>query len=227
MGYPEHPENILVKNKYYPNGLKEKDTWEYYQKVKELILKEVWNVDLMFFIATDINKTIVKRKGKETKFIRLTRSNYDDEVHGRVLSIHKTMRRYEDFCIVDIDTDDFEMGKRATVDTYNVLKDFEPIKDLRIRFTGKTSFHIYCNLHNKTDVNISRVALRAFLMNSDLRYNYSISETRKSSKVNIDLSPNKYRGGFIALHSLSVLGLKCMEVPLNKLSSFDANNARI
>ena len=55
---------------------------------------------------------------------------------------------------------------------------------------------------------------------------YDISSKRTSGKVNIDLSSNKYRGGFISLGSLSVWGLKCMEIPRGKLMRFNQNEAQ-
>ena len=38
MGYPKNPDSIVLKNKYYPNGLKEIDIWNYYQKNKRNML---------------------------------------------------------------------------------------------------------------------------------------------------------------------------------------------
>ncbi len=63
--------------------------------------------------------------------------------------------------------------------------------------------------------------------NEDFRRNYTISYKRTRGIVNLDLSPNKYRGAFITKHSLSLIGLTCMEVPLHKLKSFKKNDARI
>lgn len=229
MAYPKNPENIIVQNKYYPKGLTEKDNWEYYQnkKVKEAVLKEVRNRDLMLFIATDVNETVVKRKGITSDYIRVDRKNYDETIHPRVLSIHSTMKKYEDICIVDIDTDNFNLAKQATIDTYTALKNIEIIKDIQIRFTGKTSFHIYCNLYNKLNIDIIRTSLKAYLLRSDISYKYSIGEKRNTNTANIDLSSNKYSGGFITLHSLSVLGLRCMDLSLNQVHSFDPKIAKI
>ena len=46
-------------------------------------------------------------------------------------------------------------------------------------------------------------------------------------KVNIDLASNKYRGGFITLHSLSIEGLKCMEIKRSDLGNFIKEMAKI
>ena len=59
MSYPQHPDTIILKNKYYPQGLREIDIWNYYQKVKTLIIKETMNRELMFEIMVDVNKPII------------------------------------------------------------------------------------------------------------------------------------------------------------------------
>jgi hypothetical protein len=41
------------------------------------------------------------------------------------------------------------------------------------------------------------------------------------------MAPNKLRGNYITLDSLSVMGLRCMEVDYNNLMSFDPRKAMI
>ena len=65
MSIPQHPDKIMVKNQFYPEGLKEIDIWNYYQKYKPLILRETLGRELIIFFSTDVNKTIVVRKYKE------------------------------------------------------------------------------------------------------------------------------------------------------------------
>ena len=50
---------------------------------------------------------------------------------------------------------------------------------------------------------------------------------RSPGKPNIDLSPNKMKGAYIAEGSLSIWGLKCMQVPLKQLNSFEQWKAKI
>ena len=54
MSYPENPETIILKNRFYPKGLKEIDIWNYYQKVRSLVVKNTSNRDLMLAIITYI-----------------------------------------------------------------------------------------------------------------------------------------------------------------------------
>jgi hypothetical protein len=228
MGKPLHPETIIIKNPYYPGGLREIDTWDYYQGVKSSLLRQVKGRDLIFWIMVDVNRPIVIRKGGSTKFIRLTSSNYDKVITGRTISIHSTMRRSEDIAIIDIDFHDFSRAKEATRDTFEfVSKNIPIVKSASIRFTGKESFHIFCNLNKKYNIDAIRMVLRKTLQQSPLSDKYTIESKRTPITPNLDLAPNKFRGGFITLHSLSEIGLRCVEVPYSKLSSFDPRIARI
>jgi len=104
MSYPEHPDAIVVKNKFYPQGLREIDVWNHYQRVKSKLLKEVKNRDIMFFIMVDTNKPIILRRKRE-QFIRLTPQNYDTLITGRTVSVHAAMNAHEEIGIIDIDID--------------------------------------------------------------------------------------------------------------------------
>ncbi len=230
MAYPKHPKNILIKNKYYPNGLNEISNWTYYQKNKFNILKETRFKNLMLFIATDENTYTVKRKGTTTNYVRLNPQNYDSIIHPRVISIHSTMKAYEDIAIIDIDIDNISLAKRATKEIYEYIQNNKSfIIDSKIRFTGKTSFHIFCKLDNKYPIDMIRKNLQYFLSkNINIINSYTLNlGKRKPGIPNIDLSSNKYLGGYITLHSLSVIGLKCMEIKYSELSSFRPNQTKI
>ena len=230
MALPKHPETIVIKNKFYPRGLKEIDIWNYYQKVKKQILQETFNRNIMFMIMVDVNKPIIRRKSKEG-FIRLSPSNYDEIITGRTIAIFPEMGSYENFGIIDIDidpSDGFVWARKAAYDVYNFVMDKMPIvRNATIKFTGKTSFHIMCQFSNKMKVDSIRFLLRKFLRESEIAKVYTIEMKRRSGVPNLDLAPNKFRGNYIALHSLSIWGLKCMEVPYSQILRFDARKARI
>jgi len=231
MSFPKNPNTIVIRNNFYKNGIREIDIWNYYQKVKPLILKETMNRDIMFQIMVGVNKSIIRRKGKGGKFVRLTPKTYDEIITGRTVGIHSAMGSYEKFGIIDIDIspgDGFAWAKKAALDTYNFIMDKVPIvSSAYIKFTGKTSFHIVCEFGRKMKIDSIRFLLEKFLRQSDLAKIYTIEAKRRPGVPNLDLSPNKYRGNYITLHSLSILGLRCMEVPYNSLMRFDPNKARI
>jgi hypothetical protein len=228
MSYPQHPDFVVVKNEFYPNGLKEIDIWNYYQLVKPQLLQETRFRDLIFWFMIDVNKPIIQRKGKTERFIRLNPDNYDTLITGRTVSIHSTMSSAEKFGIIDIDTDNFNDAKEAAEDVYHyVLDNANFIDGASIRFTGKSSFHIFCNYKRKLKVEYAKLLWVDFLRESELAKKYSIEAKRKPGIVNLDLAPNKIYGGFITLHSLSILGLRCMNIPVDKIRRFKKENARI
>ena len=230
MGYPENPDTIVIQNKFYPKGIQEIDIWNYYQKVKRNILKETQNRDVMFFIMVDKNKPVVRRKGSRG-MIRLNPKNYDTLITGRTVSLHSAMGPIENFGIIDIDIDPydgFKWAKEVTRRVYDFVMDKMPIvRTASIRFTGKNSFHIKCEFGRKMKIDTIRFLLGKFLRDSELSKVYTIEGKRRPGVPNLDMAPNKLRGNYITLNSLSVLGLKCMEVPYTSLMSFNPIRAKI
>ena len=229
--YPKNPETIVIKNKFYPRGLTELDIYNYYQKVKRDLLKETFNRDLMFFIMTDVNKPVIRRRMKSGQTIRMNPKNYDTIITGRTVSIHSAMGNIEEIGVIDIDIDPrdgFRWAQKATSEVYNfVMNEISFISSVKIKFTGKTSFHIVCNFGRKNRIDAIRFLLQKFLRNSDLSRRYSVAGRRALGVPNLDLSINKIRGNFVTLHSLSVIGLRCMEVSYNDLMRFNPLKARI
>jgi hypothetical protein len=228
MSIPQHPETIVIKNQLYPKGIKEIDIWNYYQKVKSKILTETMNKDLMFGIMVEENKSVFKRNYGDS-IIRLTPKNYDTLITGRTVSIYSEMGAYEEYAIIDIDidpSDGFRWAKMTTSNVYEYVVDKMPIvRKATIRFTGKTSFHVVCEFGKKMKIDTIRYLMRKFLHDSPLSKAYTIEMKRRPGVPNLDLSPNKIRGSYITLHSLSLIGLKCMEVEYSKLAGFQPRMA--
>jgi len=230
MSYPANPETIVIKNKFYPKGLREIDIWNYYQKAKVNILRNTINRDIMFFIMVDVNKPIVRRKGNN-EFIRLKPNNYDTLITGRTVSLHAGMGPYEEFGIIDIDidpSDGFKWAKEVTYRVYDFVMEKMPIiRTASIRYTGKHSFHIKCDFGRKMKIDVIRFLLAKFLRESELAKVYTVEGKRRPGIPNLDMAPNKLRGNYITLDSLSIWGLRCMEVPYSSLMSFDPRKAMI
>lgn len=228
MGIPTNPNTIVIKNQFYPNGLKEIDIWNHYQNVKPQLLKETDNRSVMFAIMTDVNKPVMKRKGP-SGVLRINHKNYDTLITGRTTTIYSEMSSYESYGIIDIDIspgDGFMWARKAAADVYDFVMDKMPIvRTASVRFTGKSSFHVVCDFNRKMKIDAIRFLLGKFLKESDLSKIYSIESKRRPGVVNLDLSPNKLRGTHITLHSLSVVGLKCMEVPYHKILTFNLRDA--
>lgn len=58
MSYPQNPNTIIIKNEYYPTGLKEIDIWNYYQKVRTNLLKETIGKNLIVFFFIDTSELL-------------------------------------------------------------------------------------------------------------------------------------------------------------------------
>jgi hypothetical protein len=227
MSYPKNPYETIVKNEYYPSGLKEVDIWNYYQENKINILKETLGKTLIVFFATSLNKTTVLRKNKSKELIRLTPTDYNTIVNGRTLSFHSVMDRYSKYGIIDIDTDNFDKAKDTVIDIYNVMEKSKFTKDLQIRFSGKKSFHIKVDLNGEFRIEDIKKIIFNQLIENNIQQKYTIAHKRFRNVPNIDLNRNVYNAGYITLHSLAITGLKCIEVPLKKVKNFRKEDAKI
>ena len=222
-GPPEHPNTVIVQNKFYPSGLTQQEVYDYYMNNKKKLLPEIIGREVIFFINPDINKSIVRRNSPGGKPIKLDGKNYESIIHGRVISIHSTMNSREDFGIIDIDYHNFAASRIAALDVYDYVK---KISSASVRYTGKDSFHVVCNFKQKMNIDEIRSYLLGILT-SEFKGRYEINGPRNPKRPNLDLSSNKQRGGFITLGSLSVQGLKCMEIDPSSILTFKKEDAKI
>jgi hypothetical protein len=229
MSKPQNPDTLVIQNQFYPNGLNEGQIYNYYQKNKQKLLREVIGKNLTFYFATELNKIVVMRKAKTpTGFLRLNYENYDEIITGRTISIHSNFNRDSDFGIIDIDIDDFKLAKKAVLEVYDLIETKCPfVNNVKIKYTGKESFHLLCYTRRIMDVDTFRLRMKKFLLESELNRNYTIEKKRIKGVVNLDLSSNKYLGGFITLGSLSVIGLQCIELKKEDVMKFRKEKAKI
>jgi len=168
------------------------------------------------------------RRKLNGRFIKLTNANYEKIITGRTIALYSTMGFYEDMAIIDIDTDSFDEAKKVTPEVYKEIIKANFITDCEIRYTGKTGFHIICNFPAKINVNKARTMIESYLRSTELTQKYTIASKRTKGVPNIDLwATNKKNGAYITLNSLSIIGLKCVNVPINNLSSFMAKSVKI
>ena len=184
----------------------------------------------MFFIMVEKNKDVVRRR-LNNKVIRLKPNNYDKIITGRTISLHSGMGPRESYGIIDIDidpTDGFKWAKEVTYRVYDYVMDEMPIvRRASIRYTGKHSFHIKCDFGKQMKVDVIRFLLTKFLRESPLSKIYTVEGKRRPGVPNLDMAPNKLRGNHITLDSLSIWGLRCMEVDYVNLMSFDPRKALV
>ena len=232
MGKPKNPTTVILKNKFYPQGLREIDVWHYYHSVKRDIIKENVGMQMMVYVMTDLNKPVIRRYGADKKPIYLDSKVFDDVITGRTLSLHASMNPQTRFGIIDVDvheTDGIKWAQRATLDTYDYVMEKMPfISSAQIQYTGKQSFHISCDFGRTTRADTVRFMLEKFLRQSPLAKVYTINEKKSRAGVpNLDLNRNAFRANHISLHALSIWGLKSVIVDYNQILNFDPRKAKI
>jgi hypothetical protein len=137
------------------------------------------------------------------------------------------MNRYSSYGIVDIDTDDFSKAKDLAVEIYELFYNQKFVNDVKIIYTGKDSFHIRVYFNNDYKIDYIKDRLLNVLNEAKLRNEYTIKARREKNIPNLDLQRNIYNAGYIAIHSLSVDGLKCMEIEPKKIRWFKKEQAKI
>lgn len=227
MSIPTNPETVIIKNIMYPDGLTEGDVWNYYMRYKGIILTNTRGRDLMVAIMVNVNRPILRRKASIDTPIRLTNSNYSTLLTGRTVSIYSTIKAYEDFVVVDIDTEEWDKAINVTQVVYDIMRKANFVTSVKILYTGKNSFHLHCKISNKLPINTINSITKEHLRQNQNQTMFTLLHKRSPNLPNIDLSPNKYKGAFITEGSLSIWGLKCMEIPINQLKSFKMWKAKI
>lgn len=223
MPKPTNEKTIVLKNKFYPKGLAEIDIWNYYQDVKTKLINEISNRDIMLYIFTDINKFIIKRKVSSGN-LKLNLSNFDDVITGRTVSVHTSLNRFEDLIILDIDTDNFNLAKIATLELYEYFIDNFPIvRKIEIVYTGKTSFHLRLLFKRQFNIESLNLLVSRFISNSPFSKKYLINKKRNKNMVNIDLGRNCFKCNHITPYSLSEFGLVCTKLDYKDVKGFTVN----
>jgi hypothetical protein len=232
MGKPANPTTVILKNKFYSQGLREVDVWMYYHQVKRQLIAENVGLQMMVYIMVEKNRPIIRRYSADNKPIYLDNKSYDDIITGRTISFHSSMNPQTRWAVIDIDihpSDRLRDAKEATFNTYDYIMDKVPfIRSAQIRYSGKTSFHISCDFGRTMRADTIRFMLEKFLRQSPLAKVYTINAKKAAAGVpNLDLNRNAFKANHISLYSLSVWGLKCMEVGYNQLMNFDPRKAKI
>lgn len=235
-GYPDSPEEVVISEKERlldGSAIREIDVWTYYEGIKNELIDQLKGRDLFVVIKTD-SKKIYKRHpyDKKTEFIRINDTKDFEEYHsGRTVEYHVTMPSEAEYYIVDFDPSpelNFDKVESIAAEIADAISDNPDVKKTDIRYTGKRGFHILGYLKDPKDINQAREDLTGYLKdNFGDREDLTIAESPKGKKSALGVSPMKLNGGHVALHSMRVSGLCCMEVPRSKLTSFKRDEARI
>ena len=214
MGYPDNPNTIVIKNKYYPRGLTELQIWKHYNKYKNDIISFINGRPVILFVFIDINKWIVRRK-KENNFFTLNKNNFDFIINGRTVSISVEQLRNIDYFCIDIDAGqnvNEKYKKLCVQDIVGYLSTNSIVNDIRV-FCSAKSYHIHGILKQRMNIDTVRSVLSTemSLLFAD---KFLINERNSlgDDNINIDLSPIYYRGSHPVPFSLSKNGLVYMDI---------------
>jgi len=213
--FPKNPDDVVIKNSFYPNGLTEIQIYKYYMQVKPKLLGWIGNRNVMFFLRMDNDHIVVKRK-INGKPIILTSSNYEKLVTGRTNQIHVEHPRLSNYFVIDIDAGE-GIGIRGVLEAANALPGY--LNDLQVKkweqlFTSPHGIQVVGYLQSRTDINTMRKSLIDLLSKQD-RYLVN-KKGRHPGTINFDMSPNYKRGSHLARYSLTKEGLICDDILSSK-----------
>lgn len=209
----KHMAEIVIINKYYPNGISKDKIHEYYLKNKNIILKEINGNNIFLLISTDINKFIVRRYINNQK-IKINRDNYENIIHPRVISLFIETKESVNNIVIDIDPGNDIFSQKVLDASKDVIDTFfnSSYKDLldsnyRSIFTG-SGVHIIFKLNRTISRSRSLLICREIL--NVLNNKYIIDKRKyKSDDIVIDLYPQYKGGSHIAPYSVSKYGTIC------------------
>lgn len=211
--YPKHPDDIVVRNEFYPSGLKEIDIYNYYISVKKQILNWIGNRNVAFLLKID-GSDILKRN-INSKSIKLTNSNYNDLINGRTNIIYVEQKKQTNYYIIDIDCGE-NLNIHHAKSALNFLIEQLDIKKYEALFSSSKGIHLIVPTE-ASNINTLRKNLEIEL-NTIIKYNkskikYLVNQKgRKENTINFDLSSMHESGLHISKYSLTKEFLICNEV---------------
>jgi hypothetical protein len=235
--YPKHPDDIVLpKSVWSSRPITEKEIYDYYSGVMSKMLPELKGNNLFIGVVPKDYKPgqkpiyIRHPYHGNTEYIRIDNTKEFEIYHsGRTVEFHRTMPRLAPFYVIDIDAPGkFFDTKKLTAEVADKLGKLPEITKTEIRFTGKRGFHLLFWLKKPRDVNDARNFLHDWLKETFVdRGDVVLGESPIGDKPALGLSPMKVNGGQVALWSLRVSGLCCIEVPRAQLMSFEREDASI
>lgn len=234
--YPDHPDEIVIsksENILDRPPINELDIWSYYEGIKGRLIPQFKGKDLFIVVKPDSKPVYIRHPyDKKTEFIRINDEKDFETYHsGRTVEYHITAESEVPFYAVDMDPpgtseDDFNRAKKAAEEIADAMGKIDEVTSVSINYTGKRGFHIFGKLKKKKDVDDARKFIDEWLKNTfGDNDDYIIGESPKGGKIALGVAPLKVNGGHVALWSMRVSGLCCVEVPRRNLSGFKRSSA--
>lgn len=233
MSKPTNPYTVIIKNKFYPDGLTEDDIYTYWLDNKNNILNHTKNRYVFFYLSPNLNQSVVRRYETIDKSYQLTLNNYEKLLSGRIVGVISVMNQREDFGIIDVDYktgEELDFSESSFNNTKSAVKDiyqyFSRLYPAKILYTGKVGFHVIVKFNNKLTPDTINDILTKQIKSSELVKKYNFGK-KVNNIVSIDLSPNKKNGGFITPYSINKFGLQSKFIEPEKIDTFNRIECRI
>ena len=215
--YPEHPSEVIMKNKYYPSGLTELDIYSYYLRNKVRLLKWIANRHVAFTLRLSDRDVVMRRNIKGVP-IKFTPKNYDDLITGRTNVVYVRHPTSTNYFIIDIDPGK-NLSLKHTEAAAKFLYKENPAKNHELLLSSPTGIH-YIGYVNKTQ-NVVRLKekirmvleekVNSFNKTSKIQYLVD-TKGRATNTINFDLSSMNLNSLHIARYSLTKEFLICDSV---------------
>jgi len=217
---------ILITNKFYPNGLTDVDVKKHYKKHQKDILLETQNKKVALIICPETNNLVWLRNIKNKPIYLKNRRDFQNIIHERVLSIFPEILLFDKKFIVDIDCADTKNAIHATKILFDIFINSKYINDVKIFFTGQTSFHLHVYFPNKTHIDRAKELIDKLIRTDSLAPKYmTINQNRKKDEFpNVDFHSFNPRSIYICPYSLSKIGLIAGEIKIDKIDRFNIND---
>jgi len=225
---------IIVSNNYYKD-LREDDIKNHYLKYKDNILREIHNRPIVLFLAPKVNVLIIKRN-IDNKPIILTEDNYEQIMHGRILSIAVEVGALTDMWFVDMDPGQrvkkndlweiLRMTIRAFEEKYQIGESVW--QHPRILNTS-TGFHIEMKMKKRNTPQRIQEEIIVYLEEIFDKYGDVLIHQRRKTPIQtvLDLSSlNSSRGARVVPYALNRNGLMCMDIT-KRWTVFKFSDAKI
>jgi len=213
-GYPNNPFDIVIKNKWYPQGIRALDIYGYYMDNKSKILEWIGDRKVAFRIRIDEKSTIIRRKINGRPII-LNETNYDEIITGRTNVIYVEQPAKTNYFVIDIDAGPNLQMRHVEATANSLLKEFGGKYEL---ITSSTiGIHYIGYVNTPQDINQLRDKIKAILdekakilnkQSGSIEYLVHV-KGRKPNTINFDLSTMYDKSLHIARYSLTKEFLTC------------------
>lgn len=214
-GAPPHPNDVVIKNSFYPNGLTEQDIWDHWVKNKDNILRWVNGRPIAYFLR--LNDKLVMKRNLGDAPMKLTSANYENILTGRTNVLYVEQSPKTNLFVIDIDPGN-GYGRKDSVALIKwirmiIRRNLADSVKYETLSSGSKGIHVLGTLGKTYRVDELRDYLQSMLSKNlgDLGNHITVNKKggKNSGVINLDLSSMQTRGLHICRYSLTKEGLVC------------------